>query len=168
MYGPDYEIGACPGCTNSPRVRGIVAPHAEARRHPDVLLAAPIDRLVAYKERMGGSSLMSRPTDRLSVRLRLALSEEQAEGIPSSRERRAAAGTASVLASQVRAELKTACASPWLHRIRLRERDRLRHRHRTAPAPSSPPTSSLLLIDAEKPQPDAPLNYRNDEYRIDA
>lgn len=54
MYGPDYELGACPGCTSlgdefdGPRVH---------LNHMDVTLIcfsrAPIDRLTAYKQRMG-------------------------------------------------------------------------------------------------------------------
>src|SRR5207237_3504989 len=54
MYGPDYELGACPGCTSlgdqfdGPRVH---------LNHADVTLIcfsrAPIDRLNAYKQRMG-------------------------------------------------------------------------------------------------------------------
>jgi predicted dithiol-disulfide oxidoreductase (DUF899 family) len=54
MYGPDYSVGACPGCTSlgdefdGPRVH---------LNHRDVTLIcfsrAPIDRLVAYKRRMG-------------------------------------------------------------------------------------------------------------------
>jgi predicted dithiol-disulfide oxidoreductase (DUF899 family) len=54
MYGPDYEVGGCPGCAN-------LADHLDVARlhlgHRDVTLIcfsrAPIDRLVAYKERMG-------------------------------------------------------------------------------------------------------------------
>jgi predicted dithiol-disulfide oxidoreductase (DUF899 family) len=54
MYGPDYEIGACPGCTNlGDELSGTVV-HLN---HRDVTLIcfsrAPIDRLTAYKERMG-------------------------------------------------------------------------------------------------------------------
>jgi predicted dithiol-disulfide oxidoreductase (DUF899 family) len=54
MFGPDYTLGACPGCTSlgdelsAPRVH---------LNHQDVTLIcfsrAPIDRLIAYKERMG-------------------------------------------------------------------------------------------------------------------
>ena len=54
MFGPDYERGACPGCTSlgdeldGPRIH---------LGHSDVTLIcfsrAPIDRLVAYKQRMG-------------------------------------------------------------------------------------------------------------------
>src|SRR3954452_870882 len=54
MYGPDYEVGACPGCTT-------LGDELDPTRLPlsahDVTLIcfsrAPIDRLNAYKERMG-------------------------------------------------------------------------------------------------------------------
>jgi predicted dithiol-disulfide oxidoreductase (DUF899 family) len=54
MYGPDYSLGACPGCTSlgdeldGPRLH---------LSHRDITLIcfsrAPIDRLLAYKQRMG-------------------------------------------------------------------------------------------------------------------
>src|SRR3954451_25329101 len=54
MYGPDYSVGACPGCTSlgdefdGPRIH---------MWHQDVnficFSRAPIDRLTAYKQRMG-------------------------------------------------------------------------------------------------------------------
>src|SRR5207248_9708399 len=52
MYGPDYERGACPGCTNlGDELDGTLA-HLN---HRDVTLIcfsrAPIDRLKAYKQR---------------------------------------------------------------------------------------------------------------------
>jgi predicted dithiol-disulfide oxidoreductase (DUF899 family) len=54
MFGPDYEVGACPGCTS-------LADELDGGRthlnHRDVTLIcfsrAPIERLVAYKQRMG-------------------------------------------------------------------------------------------------------------------
>src|SRR5437763_10000871 len=54
MYGPDYKLGACPGCTNlGDELSGTLA-HLN---HRDVTLIcfsrAPIDRLIAYKQRMG-------------------------------------------------------------------------------------------------------------------
>src|ERR671924_1043162 len=54
MFGPDYEKGACPGCSNlgDGLDGGLI--HLNKR---DVTLIcfsrAPIDRLVAYKERIG-------------------------------------------------------------------------------------------------------------------
>src|SRR5260370_35941663 len=55
MFGPDFEIGACPGCTNlADGFEGPLLLHMSKR---DVTLIcfsrAPIDRLVAYKQRMG-------------------------------------------------------------------------------------------------------------------
>jgi len=54
MFGPDYSVGACPGCSN-------VADHLDAGlvhvNHRDVtllaFLRAPHERLQAYKRRMG-------------------------------------------------------------------------------------------------------------------
>src|ERR1051325_3415748 len=54
MYGPEYEIGACPGCSNlgDGLDGGLV--HLN---HRDVTLIcfsrAPIERLSAYRKRMG-------------------------------------------------------------------------------------------------------------------
>jgi predicted dithiol-disulfide oxidoreductase (DUF899 family) len=54
MFGPDYENGACPGCTNLADGLDGGLIHMQ---HRDVTLVcfsrAPIDRLTAYKERMG-------------------------------------------------------------------------------------------------------------------
>src|SRR3954470_23208911 len=54
MYGPEYEIGACPGCSNlSDGLDGGLV-HLN---HRDVTLIcfsrAPIERLSAYRKRMG-------------------------------------------------------------------------------------------------------------------
>ena len=54
MFGPDYTVGACPGCSN-------LADHLDAAvvhlNHRDVTLLgfsrAPLSELQAYKERMG-------------------------------------------------------------------------------------------------------------------
>src|SRR5918998_2358959 len=54
MFGPDYERGACPGCSNLGDELDATRVHLN---HHDVTLIcfsrAPIDRLIAYKERMG-------------------------------------------------------------------------------------------------------------------
>src|SRR6476646_6514627 len=54
MFGPDYELGACPGCTSLADGLDGALVHVE---HRDVTLIcfsrAPIDRLTAYKHRMG-------------------------------------------------------------------------------------------------------------------
>jgi predicted dithiol-disulfide oxidoreductase (DUF899 family) len=54
MFGPDYSIGACPGCTNLGDELDGTLPHLN---HRDVTLIcfsrAPVDRLIEYKRRMG-------------------------------------------------------------------------------------------------------------------
>src|SRR5438309_8652717 len=54
MYGPDYTLGACPGCTSLADALDSARVHLN---HMDVTLIAfsraPIDRLAAYKRRMG-------------------------------------------------------------------------------------------------------------------
>jgi predicted dithiol-disulfide oxidoreductase (DUF899 family) len=84
MFGPDYELGACPGCTNlgdeldGPRVH---------LNHRDVTLIcfsrAPIDRLIAYKQRMGwGFPYVSTYGTDFPFDFGLALKPEQAREIP--------------------------------------------------------------------------------------
>ncbi|HYY43886.1 MAG TPA: DUF899 family protein, partial [Actinomycetota bacterium] len=54
MFGPDYDVGACPGCSNLGDELDATRVHLN---HRDVTLIcfsrAPIDRLIAYKGRMG-------------------------------------------------------------------------------------------------------------------
>ena len=84
MYGPDYEIGACPGCTNlGDELSGTVV-HLN---HRDVTLIcfsrAPIDRLAAYKRRMGWEFpyVSTYGTD-FPFDYNLALTPEQAQASP--------------------------------------------------------------------------------------
>jgi predicted dithiol-disulfide oxidoreductase (DUF899 family) len=84
MYGPDYGLGACPGCTSlgdeldGPRIH---------LSHRDVTLIcfsrAPIDRLAAYKQRMGWQFpyVSTYGTD-FPFDFGLALTPEQAREIP--------------------------------------------------------------------------------------
>jgi predicted dithiol-disulfide oxidoreductase (DUF899 family) len=84
MYGPDYELGACPGCTNlGDELSGTVV-HLN---HRDVTLIcfsrAPIDRLTVYKKRMGWTFpyVSTYGTD-FPFDFGLALTPEQAQTIP--------------------------------------------------------------------------------------
>ena len=55
MYGPDYSVGACPGCTNlADGFDPTTLLHLNKRDVTMICFSrAPIDRLTAYKERMG-------------------------------------------------------------------------------------------------------------------
>src|SRR6516225_3991967 len=84
MYGPDFEIGACPGCTNlADGFEGLLL-HMNKR---DVTLIcfsrAPIDRLAAYRQRMGWQFpyVSTYGTD-FAFDFGLAMTEEQTQQIP--------------------------------------------------------------------------------------
>jgi predicted dithiol-disulfide oxidoreductase (DUF899 family) len=88
MFGPDYEVGACPGCTNLADGLDGGLVHLN---HRDVTLIcfsrASIDRLIAYKERMGWKFpyVSTYETD-FPWDFGLALTEEQAAEIPEVKE----------------------------------------------------------------------------------
>jgi predicted dithiol-disulfide oxidoreductase (DUF899 family) len=84
MFGPDYTKGACPGCTSL--ADGLDGQLIHMNQRDVTLMAfsrAPIDRLVAYKERMGWEFpyVSTYDTD-FPWDFGLALTEEQAEQIP--------------------------------------------------------------------------------------
>ena len=63
MFGPDYTVGACPGCSN-------LADHLDAAvvhlNHRDVTVLgfsrAPLSKIQAYRSAWAGASLMCRRT----------------------------------------------------------------------------------------------------------
>src|SRR6516165_12261372 len=88
MFGPDYELGACPGCSNLGDELDAFCVHGN---HRDVTLIcfsrAPIDRLIAYKQRMGWQFpyVSTYQTD-FPFDFGLALTPEQAKAIPQVKE----------------------------------------------------------------------------------
>ena len=84
MFGPDYKLGACPGCSNLVDDLDAAALHLG---HRDVTLMlfsrAPIDRLVAYKRRMGWQLpyVSTHGTD-FPFDYGLAVTKDQAKQIP--------------------------------------------------------------------------------------
>ena len=84
MYGPDYEVGACPGCSNLGDELDATRVHLN---HRDVTLIcfsrAPIDRLIAYKQRMGWTfPWVSTYESDFPFDFGLAMTPEQAAEIP--------------------------------------------------------------------------------------
>jgi predicted dithiol-disulfide oxidoreductase (DUF899 family) len=84
MFGPDYELGACPGCTSLADELDGTLVHLN---HRDVTLIcfsrAPIDRLTAYKQRMGWQfSYVSTYGTDFPFDFGLALTPEQAREVP--------------------------------------------------------------------------------------
>src|ERR687885_2943550 len=79
MFGPDYENGACPGCSSLADGLDGALVHLS---HRDVTLIcfsrAPIERLTAYKQRMGWQfPYVSTFNSDFAFDFGLALSEEE-------------------------------------------------------------------------------------------
>ena len=88
MFGPDYRLGACPGCTSLADALDSARVHLS---HMDVTLIAfsraPIDRLAAYKRRMGWQfPYVSTYESEFAFDFGLALTEEQAKQVPQIKE----------------------------------------------------------------------------------
>ena len=86
MFGPDYSVGACPGCTNLGDELSGTEVHLN---HQDVTLIcfsrAPIDRLTAYKERMGWTfPYVSTYENDFPFDFGLAMTPEQARNVAES------------------------------------------------------------------------------------
>jgi predicted dithiol-disulfide oxidoreductase (DUF899 family) len=171
MYGPDYEKGACPGCTN------LVDSFSEAMvlhlNKRDVTLLcfsrAPIDRLTAYRERMGWpvSYISTYETD-FPWDFGLALTEEQAQQIPEVKEMiDNPPGWLRDWADQVGAALKDGLREgpSWI--AFARENGTVYHTYTAmAPNPFVITYYDLLLEGTPKGDPfgDEPRNWRKDEY----
>jgi predicted dithiol-disulfide oxidoreductase (DUF899 family) len=168
MFGPDYELGACPGCSNLGDELGSSCIHLS---HRDVSLIcfsrAPIDRLIAYKQRMGWTfPYVSTYRTDFAFDFGLALRPGMTEQIP---------------------ELKAMVDSPpewletWSHQIGAPLKDGLReapgfiafarengtvyHTYTvTAPDPFVAPYHSFLLKRTPKAPPEDVRAWRKDEY----
>ncbi len=84
MFGPDYELGACPGCTSVGDELDGTLVHLN---HHDVTLVcfsrAPIERLTAYKRRMSWQfPYVSTYQTEFPFDFGLALTPEQARDMP--------------------------------------------------------------------------------------
>lgn len=168
MFGPEYSLGACPGCTSLADEFDGGPVHLN---HRDVTFIsfsrAPIDRLVAYKERMGWQfPYVSTYGSDFAFDFGLALTEEQAEQIP---EVKAMVDDPPewlrFWASQVGAELEDGLREAPGYIAFARENGAVYHTYTvTAPDPFVAAFFSFLPDRTPKPQPDEPLSYRKDEY----
>ena len=168
MFGPDYTLGACPGCTGLADGLDGTLVHLN---HRDVTLIclsrAPIERLTAYKQRMGWQfPYVSTYGSDFAFDFGLAMTEEQAQRI---------------------AEVKEMTDNPpgwlqeWSHQIGAELKDGLRenpswiafaledgtvyHTYTvSAPDPFVAPYFSSLLDRTPKAQPAEPRSWRKDEY----
>jgi predicted dithiol-disulfide oxidoreductase (DUF899 family) len=172
MYGPDYELGACPGCSNLGDELSSTRLHLG---HRDVNLIcfsrAPIERLIPYQRRMGWEfPYVSTYNTDFPFDFGLALRPETAREIP---------------------ELQTMVSDPpdWLaewsettgakledglrempgYIAFAREDGRVYHTYTvTAPDPFVSPFHAFLIARTARPEEDAPRAWRKDEYPQEA
>jgi predicted dithiol-disulfide oxidoreductase (DUF899 family) len=168
MFGPDYSKGACPGCTN---LADELSGSTVHMNHRDVTLMcfsrAPIDRLTAYKERMGWEFpyVSTYDTD-FPWDFGLAMTEEQAGQIPEVQEMiKNPPDWLQDWSQQVGAELKDGLREGpgWI--AFARENGTIYHTYTVmAPDPFVAPYHAFLLARA----PDSPEQdfraWRKDEY----
>jgi predicted dithiol-disulfide oxidoreductase (DUF899 family) len=168
MFGPDYELGACPGCTSlADGLEGALI-HLNKRDVTFICFSrAPIDRLVGYKKRMGWQFpyVSTYGTD-FPFDFGLALKEEQAQQIPEVKEMiEEPPEWLQFWSKQVGAELKDGLREAPGYIAFARENGTVYHTYTvTAPDPFVAPFFNFLLDRTPKPQPDEPLSYRKDEY----
>jgi predicted dithiol-disulfide oxidoreductase (DUF899 family) len=168
MYGPDYELGACPGCTNLGDELDGTLVHLN---HRDVTLIcfsrAPIDRLTAYKRRMGWQFpyVSTYGTD-FAFDFGLAMTPEQANGTP---EVKAMIdnppGWLEEWSRQVGAKLEDGLREgpSWI--AFASENGTVYHTYTVmAPDPFVAPYHSSLLARTPKSGSDEPRAWRKDEY----
>ena len=168
MFGPDYAVGACPGCSNLGDELDATRVHLN---HRDVTLIcfsrAPIDRLTAYQERMGWQfPYVSTHGTEFAFDFGLALTPEQAQQIP---EVKAIIDDPpewlQEWGRQVGAKLEDGLRENPGFIAFAQENGRVYHTYTvTAPDPFVAPYHSFLLERTPKPQPAEPRAWRKDEY----
>ncbi len=168
MFGPDYTLGACPGCTNLGDEIGATRVHLN---HRDVTLVcfsrAPIDRLIAYKERMGWDFpyVSTYGTD-FPFDFGLALRPGQAEQIPPLKQMiDDPPEMLQVWSKQVGAELSDGLREGPGFIAFARENGSVYHTYTVmAPDPFVAPYHSFLLRRTPKEEAPAGFAWRKDEY----
>jgi predicted dithiol-disulfide oxidoreductase (DUF899 family) len=168
MFGPAYSRGACPGCTSlADQLSGGLV-HLN---HADVTLIcssrAPIDRLLAYKQRMGWEMpYVSTSSTDFPFDFGLAMTQEQTQQIPPIRaliddppeELREWSG-------QIGADLSDGLQEipGWI--AFARENGTVYHTYTvTAPDPFVAPYHSFLAERTPKESPSFARTMRKDEY----
>lgn len=168
MFGPDYSLGACPGCTSlgdefdGPRVH---------LKHQDVTLIcfsrAPIERLAAYKQRMGWQfPYVSTYGSDFPFDFGLAITPEQSRTIPALRELfESPPPWLEDWAERVGAKLEDGLRETPAFIAFARENGTIYHTYTvTAPDPFVAPYHASLLQRTPKPPSEAAELRRKDEY----
>jgi predicted dithiol-disulfide oxidoreductase (DUF899 family) len=168
MFGPDYDNGACPGCTSLADGLDGSLIHLN---HRDITLIcfsrAPIERLTAYKKRMGWEFpyVSTRNTD-FAFDFGLALTPEQAQEVDEVKQLvESPPEWLEEWSKQIGADLEDGLreAPSWI--AFARENGTVYHTYTvTAPDPFVAPYFSFLLERAPKRPQEEFSAWRKDEY----
>jgi predicted dithiol-disulfide oxidoreductase (DUF899 family) len=168
MFGPDYEKGACPGCSNLADGLDGSLIHLN---HRDVTLIcfsrAPIERLTAYKQRMGWQfPYVSTHNTDFAFDFGLAVTEEQAQQVPEVKQMiDDPPEWLEEWSQQVGAELKDGLREVPAWIAFARENGTVYHTYTvTAPDPFVAPYFSFLVARTPKGPSAEPRAWRKDEY----
>jgi predicted dithiol-disulfide oxidoreductase (DUF899 family) len=168
MFGPDYTLGACPGCTSLADGLDGSLVHLN---HRDVTLIcfsrAPIERLTAYKQRMGWEfPYVSTYENDFAFDFGLALTGEQLRQVPEVEQLiESPPDWLEEWSDQVGAPLEVGLQEnpSWI--VFARDDRAVYHTYTvSAPDPFVAPYFSSLLERTPKAQPDEPRTWRKDEY----
>jgi predicted dithiol-disulfide oxidoreductase (DUF899 family) len=168
MFGPDYTLGACPGCTSLADGLDGSLVHLN---HRDVTLIcfsrAPIERLTAYKQRMGWEfPYVSTYENDFAFDFGLALTGEQLQQVPEVEQLiESPPDWLEEWSDQVGAPLEVGLQEnpSWI--VFARDDRAVYHTYTvSAPDPFVAPYFSSLLERTPKAQPDEPRTWRKDEY----
>jgi predicted dithiol-disulfide oxidoreductase (DUF899 family) len=169
MFGPEYERGACPGCSGLADGFDGSLIHLNKNDVTFVCFSrAPIDRLIAYKRRMGWEFpyVSTNGTD-FPYDFGLALKPEQVQEVPQVKEMvDNPPEWLQEWSEQVGAELKDAMTEAPGYIAFARDNGTVYHTYTvTAPDPFVAPFFSFLLQRTPKPPADPdPRSFRKDEY----
>jgi predicted dithiol-disulfide oxidoreductase (DUF899 family) len=168
MFGPDYELGACPGCSNLGDELDATRTHLN---HRDVTLIcfsrAPIERMAAYRKRMGWQfPYVSTYASEFPFDFGLALRSEQAQQIPQLKEMiDNPPEWLADWARQVGARLEDGLRENPGFIAFTRENGSVYHTYTvTAPDPFVAPYHAFLLARTPKTDAGEPRAWRKDEY----
>jgi predicted dithiol-disulfide oxidoreductase (DUF899 family) len=168
MFGPDYTLGACPGCSSLADGLDGALVHLN---HRDVTLIcfsrAPIERLTAYKKRMGWQfPYVSTYDSDFAFDFGLAMTKEQAQQVPEVKEMVENPPVwLEEWSAQVGAPLEDGLreAPSWI--AFARENGTVYHTYTvTAPDPFVAPYFSFLVERTPKGPSDEFRAWRKDEY----
>ena len=170
MFGPDYEVGACPGCSNLGDELDAARVHLEPPRRDADLLLPGADRSAHRLQGADGVDVPLGLDVRHPVPLRLRARHDPGAGPADPRgpgDARRPAGVAPGVVGAGRREARGRPArGSGLHRLRAGGRRGLPHVHGDGAGLVRRPYHSSLLDRTPKPQPEEPRAWRKDEYPV--